>query len=180
MMSRRHILVVALAALAALGCYALVAAPKRPDGGAGLLAIGANAPDFTALDTAGKQITLASLRGKPAVVFFYPKDGTPGCTKEACAFRDSFNEYERRGAVLIGVSSDSESSHTKFRAEHKLQFPLASDESGAVANAYGVKRFASLAQRITFVVGKDGKIVKVFPDVDPGVHAQEVLAALPQ
>ncbi len=179
-MSRKHIVMVALAALAALGCYALVGSPKRPDGGSGLLTIGASAPDFTARDASGKHLTLGSLRGKPAVVFFYPKDGTPGCTKEACAFRDSFNEYERHGATLIGVSSDSEGSHDKFRVEHKLPFPLASDENGAVANAYGVKRFASLAQRITFVVDKDGKIAKVFPNVDPGIHAQEVLAALPR
>ncbi len=179
-MSRKHILVVALVGLAALGCYALVAAPRRPDGGSGLLTIGTAAPDFAARDASGRRFTLASLHGKAAVVFFYPKDGTPGCTKEACAFRDNFNEYERRGATLIGVSSDSEASHENFRADHKLPFPLASDESGSIANAYGVKRFAGLTARVTFVIGHDGKVLKVFPDVDPGIHAQEVFAVLPR
>jgi peroxiredoxin Q/BCP len=144
------------------------------------LTIGAKAPDFSARDASGKRFTLSYLQGKAAVVFFYPKDGTPGCTKEACAFRDNFNEYERRGATLIGVSSDSESSHDKFRTEHKLPFALASDEDGAIANAYGVKRFAGLTARVTFVIGKDGLVLKVFPDVDPGIHAQEVFAVLPR
>jgi peroxiredoxin Q/BCP len=179
-MSRRHILVIALVGLAALGCYALVASPKRPDGGSGLLTIGAVAPDFSARDATGKQFTVTSLRGRSAVVFFYPRDGTPGCTKEACAFRDNFDEYARRGATLIGVSSDSEHSHDKFRADHKLPFALASDESGAIARAYGVKRFAGLTKRVTFVIDKDGKVLKVFPEVDPGIHAQEVFGVLPR
>lgn len=161
------------------GCFSLVSAPKNKDGGTGLLAVGADAPEFSARDETGSSFALSSLRGKAAVVFFYPKDGTPGCTKEACAFRDNFREYERRGAVLIGVSADSEASHDTFRKEHKLPFPLASDANGSISSAYGVKRMLGMTERITFVVNKQGKIVKVFPNVDPGVHAQEVLAALP-
>jgi peroxiredoxin Q/BCP len=149
----------------------------RPDGGRGLLPVGAVAPDVIGTTSDGRATALSAARGQAAVVYFYPKDETPGCTKEACAFRDVFKKYEARHVAIFGVSRDSEESHKKFRAKHALPFPLVSDEDGAIANAYGVSSTLGMTSRVTFLVGKDGAIVRVWPDVDPGVHADEVLAA---
>jgi peroxiredoxin Q/BCP len=167
-------------------CVTLVSVPfwvacdgKRPDGGEGVLSAGAVAPDFAAHDATGKLVRFSEYAGKDRVVYFYPKDETPGCTKEACAFRDAFDKYSERGIVLFGVSRDSEESHKKFREHHSLPFALAADESGDVQKAYGVpSKMGVLASRVTFLVGKDGKVERVWENVDPGVHAAEVLAAV--
>jgi len=168
--------VLVLSALAACG------AQQRPDGGKGVLEVGASAPEVEGVDLSGKRFRLSDSRAagaaKPAVVYFYPKDGTPGCTKEACAFRDSWNRFSERGVVVFGVSRDSEASHAKFLKEHELPFPLVADESGAIQAAYGVPSRLGMAGRVTFLVDQSGRIAKVWPDVDPGVHADEVLKAI--
>lgn len=148
----------------------------RPDGGKGLLTVGAAAPDFEGHDADGKSVRMSTTSGA-RVVYFYPKDATPGCTKEACAFRDAFARYAAAGITIFGVSGDSRASHDAFRKEHRLPFPLVADESGAVANSYGVPTRVGMPARITFVVDQSGKIARVFENVDPGVHADEVLAA---
>jgi peroxiredoxin Q/BCP len=151
---------------------------RRPDGNVGLLPVGSPAPDVIGEDAAGKPVKLSDQRGKMAVVYFYPKDGTPGCTKQACAFRDAFARLERAGVVVFGVSRDSAESHRKFRKEHDLPFPLVSDESGDLARAYGVPRkYFILNARVTFLVDPEGRIAQVWPDVDPAVDAARVLAA---
>ncbi len=150
---------------------------KRPDGGAGLIPVGTPAPDVIGLDATKREVKLSSLRGRPVVVFFYPADGTPGCTKEACAFRDAWNKFEQSNVGVIGVSTDSTESHEKFQREKNLPFALASDESGAIGRAYGVSKKLWGYDRVSFLVDRDGKIARVWPDVDPGVHADEVLVA---
>jgi peroxiredoxin Q/BCP len=121
---------------------------------------------------------LSENRGKPSVVYFYPKDDTPGCTKEACAFRDTWARFSERGVVIFGVSRDSAASHATFLEEHALPFPLVADETGAVQAAYGVPSRFGMAARVTFLVDGSGRIAHVWPDVDPGVHATQVLAAI--
>ena len=148
---------------------------KRPDGGEGLLPIGAMAPDVVGEDPAGKEVRLSANRGKALVVYFYPADGTPGCTKEACAFRDSWTKLDQAGVVVLGVSSNSAESHRKFQKEHQLPFALVSDESGVVASSYGVSKKIWGYDRVSFLIGKDGRIAKIWPSVDPGVHAREVI-----
>jgi len=150
---------------------------KRPDGGEGLLPVGAVAPDFVAKDPKGHDVRIADQRGHAAVVYFYPKDGTPGCTTEACAFRDAWAKYEAAHVTLVGVSRDSDESHRAFVAKHKLPFALAADENGEIERSYGVGSTLGMSNRVTFLVGPDGRIAQVWPDVDPGVHASEVLAA---
>jgi thioredoxin-dependent peroxiredoxin len=147
----------------------------------GLLAAGTQAPDVEGKDAKGQAQHLSDRRGHVSIVYFYPKDGTPGCTKEACAFRDTFDKFNQRGVTIFGVSRDDEASHAKFRTEHSLPFPLVSDPSGAVQKAYGVPdRVPGLASRVTFLVAADGRIAKVWPDVDPAVHADEVFQAIEQ
>lgn len=154
------------------------AAPAAP-APAGLLAIGSPAPDVVGLDPKDQSVRLSERRGHPALVYFYPKDDTPGCTKEACAFRDVFDRFNQRGVTIFGVSRDDAHSHAQFRQKYSLPFPLVADPSGSVQKAYGVPdRAPGLASRVTFLIDKDGKVAKVWPDVDPGVHADEVLAAL--
>ena len=142
-----------------------------------LLAAGAVAPDVTAKDPKGHDVKLSDSKGHSAVVYFYPKDGTPGCTSEACAFRDAWNKYQTAGVTIIGVSRDSEESHRAFVAQHQLPFALAADESGAIERAYGVSSTLGMTNRVTFLIGPDGRVARVWPDVDPGVHASEVLDA---
>jgi len=163
----------AFVGLAALGC----GEPRRPDGGEGLLRVGDVAPDMSGEDASGNVVKLSGVRGHPAVVYFYPKDETPGCTKEACAFRDTFAKYEAAGVVIFGVSRDSTESHRAFAKNHKLPFPLVADEAGDLERAYGVSSHFGMTARVTFLVGADGRVARVWPDVDPGVHAAEVLAA---
>jgi len=135
---------------------------------------GAHAPELVATAHDGTVVDLSNL-GKPAVVYFYPKDGTPGCTKEACAFRDVWSKYETAGVMVIGVSADSNESHAAFAAEHELPFPLVADEDGTWAKAFGVGTKLGMTDRESFLIGPDGTIAKVYPGVDPGVHAEEVL-----
>lgn len=143
------------------------------------------APDFTAAVSGGGNVSLAELRGKNVILYFYPKDDTPGCTKEACAFRDHFADFKKRGAVVLGVSPDAVKSHDKFAAKYKLPFLLLADDEKKIAQAYGVwgeKTFMGRkylgVYRVTFLIGADGRIRKIWPQVKPEEHAAEVLAAL--
>jgi peroxiredoxin Q/BCP len=140
---------------------------QRPDGGTGLLEVGAMAPDLSATAHDGTPIALLEL-GKPAIVYFYPKDDTPGCTKEACAFRDIWSEYEAAGVLVIGVSTDDDASHREFASKHELTFPLIADTDKSWAKA-------GYAERVSFLLDSTGKLANVYPGVDPGVHAREVL-----
>jgi thioredoxin-dependent peroxiredoxin len=165
-----------LALATATGAYACASRTViRPDGGEGMLASGDVAPDFIAKDPQGAVVKLSALRGQPVVVFFYPKDETPGCTKEACAFRDSFKKYDQAGVKIVGVSRDSDESHKQFQDKYHLPFPLAADEDGSITRSYGVLTTLGMASRVTFLLGKDGRIARVYPKVDPGVHADELL-----
>ena len=131
-------------------------------------------------------MSLDDFRGKPVVLYFYPKDDTPGCTTQACGIRDEWGEFEERGAVVLGVSPDSETSHVKFKRKYGLPFTLLADEDHAVSEAYGVWVEKSMAgrtymgvERSTFVIGADGNVAKVMRKVKPDTHAGDVLAALP-
>jgi peroxiredoxin Q/BCP len=139
--------------------------------------VGRPAPDFTAPAQDGTVVHLGAIKGKPIVVYFYPKDETPGCTKEACSFRDAWDAIAKTGAVLIGVSADPLDSHKNFAAHHRLPFLLISDPDGAIGRAYGVP-FEGRHHRETFVIGVDGSVRKVYRQVDVSVHAQQVLADL--
>ena len=140
------------------------------------LSIGDKAPDFTALTDSDGKITLSEFEGKPVVLYFYPKDDTPGCTKEACAFRDDYSEYQDMGAVILGVSKDSPSKHDKFKSKYDLPFTLISDEDGAICEAYG--RTYMGIQRATFLIDSEGKIAKIWPKVKVKEHNDEVKAAI--
>ena len=143
------------------------------------------APDFSAATSGGGKISLADLKGKNVILYFYPKDDTPGCTKEACAFRDHFSDFKKRGAVVLGVSPDSVKSHDKFVEKFKLPFALLADEGKKIVEAYGVwgeKSFMGRkyfgTHRVTFLIGPDGKIKKIWPQVKPDEHAEEILDVL--
>lgn len=145
------------------------------------------APAFAAPDQSGNVISLAALKGKVIVLYFYPKDDTPGCTREACAFRDEFAAFQRRGAVVLGVSTDPVKAHKKFAEKFNLPFPLLADEKKEIVNAYGVwgeKTFMGRkymgTNRVTFLIGPDGRIRQIWPKVKPEEHAAEVLAAISQ
>ena len=143
------------------------------------------APDFSAASNGGGKVSLADFKGKPVILYFYPKDNTPGCTKEACAFRDGFAEFKKRGAVVLGVSTDPVKSHDKFVEKFKLPFMLLADVDKRIVTAYGVwgeKSFLGRkylgTHRATFLIGPDGRIKKIWPQVKPDEHAAEVLAEL--
>jgi peroxiredoxin Q/BCP len=146
---------------------------------------GKPAPDFELQSDGGETVKLSSLRGRPVVLYFYPKDDTPGCTTQACGIRDAYGEFERAGAVVLGVSPDDESSHVRFRKKHDLPFTLLADTDHAVSEQYGVwgeKSFAGRkymgVKRSTFVIDADGTVKTVMHDVKPATHAEDVLAAL--
>jgi len=146
---------------------------------------GDKAPDFTLPDDNGNKVKLSALKGKPVVVYFYPRDDTPGCTKEACAFRDQKTSLAKAGAQVLGISTDAVESHGKFRDKYQLNFPLLADVDHAVAEKYGAWREkvrfgkASMGiQRSTFLIGGDGKIKKVWKSVSVDGHDQQVLDAL--
>ena len=147
--------------------------------------VGAPAPDFSLPADDGTTVTLASLRGRPAVLFFYPKDDTSGCTVEACEFRDALPRFETMDARVFGVSPDPVKSHVKFRTKFALPYPLLSDESKAMLDAYGVwqeksmygRRYMGVA-RTTVVVDAEGRVARVFEKVKPEGHAEEVAAAV--
>jgi peroxiredoxin Q/BCP len=143
----------------------------------GLLDVGAPAPDFTATTHDGRRVVLSELRGRWVALYFYPKDDTPGCTKEACGFRDAAQPLEDAGVVVLGVSEQGAASHAAFADKYHLAFPLLPDEDGAIASAYRVPVTVGLAKRITYLIGKDGRIARVWPSVTPTGHAQEILAA---
>jgi peroxiredoxin Q/BCP len=146
---------------------------------------GIPAPDFELLDDTGVSRRLSDFRGKSVVLYFYPEDDTPGCTKEACAFRDDYSAYEKAGVVILGVSPDSPESHAKFKAKYKLPFPLLADPGHKICDLYGVwgaKQFMGKEYegvlRTTFLIGGDGKVLRVFEKVRPSEHSAELLEAL--
>ena len=146
---------------------------------------GEPAPDFTATTDAGERVSLSDYRGRPVVLYFYPKDDTPGCTAQACGIRDAYAEFERAGAVVLGVSPDDVAKHLKFKEKYGLPFTLLADADHAVAEQYGVwgeKSYAGRTymgvQRSTFVIAADGTVAKVLHNVKPATHADDVLAAL--
>ena len=149
------------------------------------LTIGDPAPDLSLPDQHGKPVTLKNFRGKQVVLYFYPKDDTPGCTKESCEFRDVASQIVRAGGVILGVSMDGKESHQKFIKKFDLPFPLLSDEDAAVAKAYGVYKEKNMygkkywgIERSTFVIDADGKVKAVFRKVKVDGHVDEVLTAL--
>ena len=146
---------------------------------------GKPAPDFELQSDSGETVKLSELRGKQVVLYFYPKDDTPGCTAQACGIRDVYGEFERAGAVVLGVSPDDERSHVKFKEKYGLPFTLLADEGHKLADEYGVwaeKKYAGKTywgvDRSTFVIGEDGNVKKVMHKVKPDTHADEVLATL--
>ncbi len=150
-----------------------------------MLEEGQPAPAFTLADQNGKKVTLAKLKGSPVVVYFYPKDDTPGCTKEACAFRDAFADYKKAGAVILGISPDDLESHAKFAKKFNLPFTLLADPEHKVCEAYGVWKEKNMygkkymgVERTTFVIDRQGVVRKVFPKVKVDGHSTAVLAAI--
>jgi thioredoxin-dependent peroxiredoxin len=146
---------------------------------------GGEAPDFELTSDSGERVRLSQFRGRPVVLYFYPRDDTPGCTTQACAIRDSYGEFEDRGAVVLGVSPDEESSHVKFKQKYGLPFTLLADPEHEVSEAYGVwkeKTFGGKkywgVERSTFLIDSDGKIAKTMLRVKHDTHAEKVLAAL--
>jgi thioredoxin-dependent peroxiredoxin len=144
------------------------------------------APDFTLTSDAGEPVTLSSFRGQPVVLYFYPKDDTPGCTKQACGIRDNYDDFIERGAVVLGVSPDAESSHVKFKERYGLPFTLLADPEHEVAEQYGVwveKKYMGRTymgiERSTFLIDAEGRIAKLMRRVKPDTHVEKVLAALP-
>ncbi len=149
------------------------------------LSVGDKAPNFSLPDGEGNIVNLSDLKGKRIVLYFYPRDNTPGCTKEACGFRDAYDQYEGKDVVVLGVSTDDAKSHTKFSTKYSLPFPLLTDAAGTVAatyESYGLKKFMGKEymgiSRTTFIIGPDGTIEKIYKKVKPDVHAEEILTDL--
>ncbi len=142
-----------------------------------MLAVGAEVPDLSAPAQDGKLVNLRALKGKPLIVYFYPKDDTKGCTIEAKGIRDQYAELSRR-AVVLGVSEDSLESHKAFADKYELPFQLLDDTKHALATAFGVPLSSGKAKRVTFVIDASGKVAKVFPNVNPDGHAAELIEAL--
>jgi peroxiredoxin Q/BCP len=150
-----------------------------------VVAEGQPAPDFELQSDTGETVRLSDLRGKPVVLYFYPKDDTPGCTKQACGIRDAWESFRERGAVVLGVSPDDEASHAKFKAKYGLPFTLLADPEHRLAEQYGFwvkkgsfgKKFMGI-ERSTVVIAADGTVARVFRRVKPDEHAERVLAAL--
>jgi len=153
--------------------------------GGSTVAVGDRAPDFTLTADDGRAVSLKDFRGKKVVLYFYPKDDTPGCTKEACSFRDNLARVTTKGAVVLGVSRDNAKSHGKFRDKYDLNFPLLSDNEGRVTTAYDVWKRKNLygreyfgIERTTFLIDGSGTIARIWPKVKVEGHTDEVLAAL--
>ena len=147
--------------------------------------VGQKAPDFTVEDDSGKKVKLSDFKGKKVVLYFYPKDDTPGCTKEACNFRDGLKDIAKSGAVVLGVSADDVKSHKKFKEKFDLNFPLLADTDKKIVEAYDVWKEKSMygkkymgIERTTFIIDNDGKISHIFPKVKVDDHYDEVLEAL--
>ncbi|HEX2676479.1 MAG TPA: peroxiredoxin [Polyangiales bacterium] len=168
--------VLLVAALLLLGCGSQQseAASSR----ASALAVGQLAPDFSAHDQNGKPVSLSALHGKHVVLYFYPKDETHGCTIEAEAFRDTYEQLTKLGATIVGVSADDDASHKAFAANHGLPFTLVSDRDGALAAKYGVPMHLGMISRQSFVIAPDGRLKRIFRDVDVSKHASEIAAAV--
>jgi peroxiredoxin Q/BCP len=148
-------------------------AQQRPDGGKGYLPVGRQVPALSSADHQGDPL---QLRGdRVTLLYFYPRSGTPGCIKEACAFRDSWERYSAAGVRVIGVSTDPAERQQEFAKQHGLQFPLVSDPDHVWSDAFGVGSFAGFDSRISFLIRSDATVAKVYDDVDPGVHAKQVL-----
>jgi peroxiredoxin Q/BCP len=187
-MTRRFLVSVSLPVVL-LVVIALPGCNRKPTGGATTtssaaaptdkpgeeLVVGKAAPDFAATAHDGMELKLSSLKGKNVVLYFYPKDETPGCTKEACEFRDAWKDLEGTGVVLVGISTDNADSHKKFAEHHQLPFHLVSDPEGAIAKSYGVPNRGGFLGRQTFVIGPDGNLKKIYRTVDVTKHAAEVL-----
>jgi thioredoxin-dependent peroxiredoxin len=140
---------------------------------------GKPAPDFELRSDSGETVRLSALRGKPVVLYFYPKDDTPGCTRQATGIRDAWSEFQRAGAEVLGISADSEASHERFKSKYSLPFTLLADPERKLAEPYGVAREGkSSYERSTFVIDADGTVARIMRRVDPDGHAEEVLAAL--
>jgi thioredoxin-dependent peroxiredoxin len=144
------------------------------------LTVGATAPDFTVKDTNGNTVKLSDYAGKMVVMYFYPKDDTPGCTKQACSFRDNYEQYLSKGITVFGVSLDDASSHKAFTDKFNLPFPLLADTDAAITTAYGVvtdRNGTRYAQRVTYVIN-DGKIQQVYDTINTETHATDVLTSI--
>ncbi|KOP22650.1 alkyl hydroperoxide reductase [Hapalosiphon sp. MRB220] len=141
------------------------------------LAVGTDAPAFTVKDTNGNTVSLSDFKGKTVVLYFYPKDDTPGCTKQACSFRDANEQYTSKDIVVLGVSADDEASHQAFTQKYNLNFPLLADTDGSLIKAYDVDG-GGYAKRVTYVIDGNGKIVHVDSSVNTSTHASDVLAVL--
>ena len=141
------------------------------------LSVGDSAPNFTAKDTNGNTVSLSSYAGKPVVLYFYPKDDTPGCTKEACSFRDNYAQYLSKGVTIFGVSMDDEASHQKFTKKFNLPFPLLADTDGALTKAFDVDG-GGYSKRVTYVIDGSGKISQVYTTVKTDTHATDILAEM--
>jgi thioredoxin-dependent peroxiredoxin len=141
------------------------------------LSIGDKAPSFTVKDTNGNVVSLSDYVGKPVVLYFYPKDDTPGCTKEACSFRDSYGEYQNKNIAVFGVSTDDEASHKQFTEKFNLPFPLLADSDRTLVNAYDVDG-GGYAKRVTYVIDGSGIISHVYTSVKTDTHAADILAEL--
>jgi peroxiredoxin Q/BCP len=150
-----------------------------------MLTVGSLAPDFTLPTDSGEELTLSSLRGRPVVLFFYPKDDTSGCTVEACEFRDLFPRFDGSKAVILGMSPDSVKSHQKFKAKYELPYALVADEEKVALQAYGVWKEKSMygkkymgVERTTVLIDAEGRVAQVFEKVKPAGHAEAVMAAV--
>ncbi|MBD1853057.1 peroxiredoxin [Leptolyngbya sp. FACHB-711] len=138
---------------------------------------GATAPNFTVKDTHGNTVTLSNYAGKTVVLYFYPKDDTPGCTKEACGFRDYYSDYQGKDITVFGVSMDDETSHQAFTQKYNLPFPLLADVDGKITKAYDVDG-GGYSKRVTYVIDGSGKIAKVYSTIDTASHATDILAEI--
>ncbi len=138
------------------------------------------APDFSAKNQDGKMIKLSDLKGKPVLMYFYPKDDTPGCTKEACNFRDEYAKFKKLGAVVLGISRQDEKSHQAFQKKYSIPFDLLVDTDGSLAKAYGITVIPGVGfhMRQSILIGPDGKVAKFYPSVNPATHTEEVLKDL--
>lgn len=141
------------------------------------LSVGTDAPAFTAKDTNGNTVSLSDFKGKTVVLYFYPKDDTPGCTKQACSFRDAQPDYQNKDVVVLGVSADNESSHQAFTQKYNLNFPLLADTDHSLISAYDVDG-GGYAKRVTYVIDGNGKITHVDAAINTSTHASDVLQAL--
>ncbi|MGP1386232.1 MAG: peroxiredoxin [Thainema sp.] len=141
------------------------------------LTAGTKAPEFTAKDTNGKTVSLSDYKGKTVVLYFYPKDDTPGCTKEACSFRDNYSQYQGKDIAVFGVSIDDEASHKAFTDKFNLPFPLLADTDGSIMKAYDVDG-GGYAKRVTYVIDGDGNISKVYSSINTETHASDILAEI--